>query len=96
MVPIEGKGNIVFVGSGGEHRVFTGVFYIPKMTTNILSLGQLDEEGCAINIHSGTMTLRDEHLKLLARIPRSSSRLYVLELRTTQPVCMAAHGMEAA
>ena len=41
---IEGKGAIVFLCKNGEHRSFAGAYYIPRLTTNIVSIGQLDEE----------------------------------------------------
>lgn len=43
-IKIEGKGSIVFDCKNGE-RVFNDVYYIPKLRSNILSLGQLTEAG---------------------------------------------------
>jgi hypothetical protein len=39
VVEIEGIGTILFVCRNGEHGVLTGVYLIPKLTTNIVSLG---------------------------------------------------------
>jgi hypothetical protein len=50
VVEIEGIGTIVFVYKTGEHRSLSSVYLIPKLTTNITSLGQLDELGYDIQI----------------------------------------------
>ena len=39
VVEIEGCGTIVFICKNGEHRALTGVYYIPKLKANIISLG---------------------------------------------------------
>jgi hypothetical protein len=39
---IEGRGTIVFVCKNSESRSFNGVYFIPHLMTNIVSVGQLD------------------------------------------------------
>jgi hypothetical protein len=36
------------------------VYYIPRLTTNIISVDQLDESGYEVWIKDGIMLLRDE------------------------------------
>jgi hypothetical protein len=36
---IEGYGTVVFVCKNGESRSFDGVYFIPRLTTNIVSVG---------------------------------------------------------
>ena len=36
---IEGRGTILFKLKSGEHRELAGVYYILRLTTNIVSLG---------------------------------------------------------
>ena len=45
VVNIEGKGTVLFACKTGEHRRLEGVYFIPRLTTNIVSLGQMDEDG---------------------------------------------------
>jgi hypothetical protein len=59
VVQIEGIGTVLFSGKNGEHRAFTGVYYIPRLTTNIISVGQLDEMGYKTLIDDGVMRIRD-------------------------------------
>jgi hypothetical protein len=93
---IEGSGTIVFSCKNGEHRVLTGVYYLPHLTTNIISVGQLDKSGCRILIEEGILRIYDSDRKLLAHVSRSSSRLYTLELKIGRPVCLSARSEEAA
>jgi len=45
IVKIEGRGTILFACKNGEHRTLTNTYFIPRLTTNIISVGQLDEVG---------------------------------------------------
>ena len=88
VVEIEGIGTILFVGKNGDHRLLAGVYLIPKLTPNIISLGQLDDMGYEIEIKEGVMKVRDENQRLLARVERSSNRLYMLQMEIAQPVSL--------
>jgi hypothetical protein len=87
---IEGSGNVLFSCKNGEHRSLPNVYYLPRLTANIISVGQLDEGGFEVLVEEGVMRIRDEERRLLAKIPRSPGRLYVLEVTIARPVCLAA------
>jgi hypothetical protein len=87
---------ILFTGKDGSHRPLTGVYFIPRLTSNIISLGQLDEARCDIRIHHGLLKIHDDHRRLVAKVPRTSSRLYILRLQLARPVCLAVHHDDAA
>jgi hypothetical protein len=62
VVKIEGIGTILFNDKNREHQAFTGVYFIPRLTTNIINVGQLDEIGYQTLIEGGVMGIRDvEH-----------------------------------
>ena len=42
-VDIRCCGTVVFQCKAGEHKALTDVYYIPKLQSNIVSIGQLDE-----------------------------------------------------
>lgn len=46
IVNICGRGTVLSDCWKGEHRALADVYYIPKLKSNILSLGQLNENGC--------------------------------------------------
>jgi len=95
-VAIEGRGVILFKLKNGEHRELAGVYYIPRLTTNIVSLGQLDEDEYKVLIEHGVLRIWDQQRLLLAKVPRSGSRLYMLTLEIDRPVCLAAQCSEVA
>jgi hypothetical protein len=96
VVRIEGCGTILFACKNGEHRPLTNVYYILRLTANIVRCGQLDEDGFQIYIEDGVMRIRDELRRLLAKIRHSVGRLYVLDLTIARLVCLAVCAGEDA
>jgi hypothetical protein len=96
MANIEGRGSILLKCRSGGHRALTGVYYIPRLTANIVSLGQLEEDGHKILLHDGNLKIWDQAGSLVAKIPRAMNRLYVLHLNVERPVCLAAQGTSPA
>jgi hypothetical protein len=72
------------------------MYLIPKLTTNIISLGQLDQIRYEVMICRGVMKLWDEQKKLVALVHHSSNRLDVLDVDIAQPVNMVAQGADHA
>jgi hypothetical protein len=93
---IEGRDTILFECKTGEHRPLPNTYFIPRLTANIISCGQLDETGYETLIREGVMRVRDERDRLLARICWGPGRLYTLDLNIARPVCLAAHAGEDA
>ena len=90
VVDIRGRGTVLFTCRNGEHRALTGVYYIPRLHSNIVSLGQLDENGYQTLIQDGMLTIRDQQRRKLARVNRTNNRLCVLTLSIAQPVCLSS------
>ena len=89
-VEICGQGSVLFEGLTREHRILTGVYYIPRLRNNIISVGKLDENGCKVDIENGVMTIFDNLRNVLARVNRTRNRLYILNLDQSQPECWLA------
>jgi hypothetical protein len=96
IVRIKGIGTILFTCKNGEHGTLGNVYYIPRLTANIVSCGQLDEIGYKILVRDGVMRVCDEHVRLLAKIHRSPGRLYVLNIDIARPVCLSVVAGEDA
>lgn len=95
-VEICGRGTVLFETKSGEHKALTDVYLIPRLKTNIVSLGQLEERGFKVVLEDGFMYLFDRQRMLLARVKRSRNRLYILNLDRADPVCLLAHMEEEA
>jgi hypothetical protein len=89
-VEIKGVGFVIFVTESGEHRLLTGVYYIPTLRNSIISLGQLDESDSRVEIKDRVMRICDRHHCLLAKVTRGTNRLYVLNVQVAQLLCLAA------
>ena len=87
---------IVFVGKGGEHHKLTGVYFIPRVKANLVSLGRLDEAGCHISIERGLLKIRDDRRRLVTQVRCMVNRLYILELEIEQPISLSARTEEVS
>jgi hypothetical protein len=89
IVNICGKGTIIFSGCHGEHKVLTGVYWIPRLKNSIISIGKMDEGGARVLIEGGVLQVWDRRHRLLARVQRIENRMYQLELQVARPLCLA-------
>ncbi|BAH92510.1 Os04g0196500 [Oryza sativa Japonica Group] len=86
VVRIEGRVTVLFSCRFGEHRGIAGVYYIPRLTANIVSLGQLDRSGSKVLIHHGILHVWDPRGHLLVRVRRSDDCLYTIKLDIDRPL----------
>jgi hypothetical protein len=91
---IEGRGTVVFMCKNGESRSFDGVYFIPRLTTNIVSIRQLDEIGYKINIDTGVMKIWEPGGVPLAKVKWEENCLYLLHLKFVQPTCLVVRGRD--
>jgi hypothetical protein len=57
---IKGSGTVLFTCKNGEHHSLPNVYYLSRLTANIVSIGQLDEGGYQVLIEDGVMRVRDD------------------------------------
>ena len=93
-VAIQGHITIIFRCQNREHRALTDVYYILQLHSSIISIGQLDDRSSEVLIKDGVLRIRDQEQRLLAKVKRSLNRLYLLDLKVEQPVCLAARHTE--
>lgn len=58
-IQIKGKGSILICLRNGGHKLILDVYYVPKLKSNILSLGQFLEKGYKIHMKNFNLWLRD-------------------------------------
>ena len=87
-VEIKGLGSIVMEGQDQQHKVLTNVYYIPKLKSNIISLGQLEEAGCDVRLYNGRLTVVNSEGVLIISVPRTSNRLHTLKNAVVSLVCL--------
>jgi hypothetical protein len=96
LVEIEGIGSVMLQTKKVGHKVLTEVYFIPKLKSNIISLGQLEEGGCEIVIKKGLCSVYDVEGSLLAHAPRVQNRMYLLKTQLATPVCLVAKANDEA
>ncbi|KAL4378928.1 hypothetical protein GQ457_02G031910 [Hibiscus cannabinus] len=89
-VQIQGKGTILISLKDDSHSLITDVYYVPKLKSNILSLGQLLEKGYEIHMKDRCLWLRNQYVNLIAKVSMSKNRMFVLNLKTINVKCLKA------
>jgi len=96
LVEIEGIRSVMLQTKKDGHKVLTEVYFIPKLKSNIMSLGQLEEGGYKIVIEEGFCNVFDVECSLLVRAPRVKNCLYLLKMQLAAPVCLVAMADDVA
>jgi hypothetical protein len=91
VINICGKGTIIFAGRHGEHKVLTGMYWIPCLKNSIISVGQMDEGGTCVLIEGRVLRVWDRRHHLLAWVQRTENCMYRLELQVARPLCLTVH-----
>jgi hypothetical protein len=65
---IVGRGSIILKCKNGEHKVLVGVYLIPRLIANIVSLGQLEEDGQMIVLQAGFLKISDSSGRLVVMV----------------------------
>ncbi|KAL0355685.1 UNVERIFIED_CONTAM: Copia protein [Sesamum radiatum] len=89
-VEIEGKGTVILATKNGDHKLLHDVYYIPKMKNNILSIGQLMENGHKVKMEDKYLWLRDHDDRLVAKVTMTSNRMFKLNVKTAEAKCLQA------
>lgn len=89
-VKIEGKGTVMMLCKNGEKRCLFDVYYIPSLCNNIISLGQMSEDGNKVVLKGDLLWIYDEKDRSLMKVKRSSNRLYKLIIETVEKTCLLA------
>lgn len=93
-------GAVTMAGRNQEHRVLTEVYFIPSLKCNIVSLGQLEEAGCRVEIDKGVLVVLEREQPGVARgvVIRAErkNRLYLMKVNLTSPVCLLTKMEEEA
>jgi len=96
-VEIKGKCTILFQCKSGDQWALTELFFIPKLRSNLISLGQLTETGHKIVLDDDVLEVFEKNpFRLIMKVERTPNRLYKIELDVAAPVCFLASVSEEA
>lgn len=94
MVSIKGKGFINITCKNGERRTLNEVYFIPTLRSNIISLGQLSEEGNKVILDGEYLWVYNLYGKLLIKVKRASNRLYKIIIEEDEAICLLTKAEE--
>lgn len=87
-VQIKGKGTISFKCKNGEEHLLREVYFIPTLCNNIISLGQMAEDGNKVILDVEHLWVYEGKGRLLMNVRRSANRLYKISLEESSPMCL--------
>lgn len=67
----KGRGVIPFKCKNGEEKLLNDVYYIPELCNNIISLGQLSEDGNKVVLDGKYLWVYDERGRLLMKVKKN-------------------------
>lgn len=77
---ISGRGKMLVETRLGN-KLIKDVLFIPKLTTNILRLGHLVEQGYKVQMKEDVLIILDEEHNVVEEVRRNSRRLYLIILK---------------
>lgn len=76
-------------GRTGDQCVLRDVYFIPKLRSNLISLGQLTEIWHRVVIDDDVIEVSEKKpWKLIMKVQRTTNRLYKIELVPMEPTCL--------
>ena len=83
-ISIKGKGKVSIRARNGKQKFVPGVYYVPGLKYNILSIGQLINKGYNVIFKDDVCTIKDipPSKKIIVEIQMTSNRMFPLKLNT--------------
>lgn len=85
---VEGKGKIQIVSKNGNEEFISNVFYVPKMKSNVLIIGQLLKKGYIVNIEDNNLLLMNKSGRHIAQSKMTNNCMFPLHLNTKAQKCL--------
>ncbi|XP_019430380.1 PREDICTED: uncharacterized protein LOC109337785 [Lupinus angustifolius] len=87
-VSVEGIGKIVIQRKDGKKAYISNVLYVPKMKSNLISLGQLLEKGYSMEMKDGMLRVFDQDKNNILKAPLSSNRTFKIGIQVGDQRCL--------
>jgi hypothetical protein len=89
---VMGKGNLKLL-IGGIVQVITDVHYLPGLSKNLLSIGQLQQKNLTIVFQKDFCKVFHEEKGLIMSTQMSSNRMYIIYAPVIVPMCLKTSSM---
>lgn len=88
-VSIMGKGRVTIQTKGKSSHTISNVLFVLDLKTDLLSVGQLQEEGYEISIKDGVCQIQDPKLGLIGQVNMMANCMFPLYLHNTNHSCFS-------
>uniref|UniRef100_A0A2N9EI16 Integrase catalytic domain-containing protein n=1 Tax=Fagus sylvatica TaxID=28930 RepID=A0A2N9EI16_FAGSY len=86
---VEGKGTIAVNTNGGNRKFIHDVLYVPSLSQNLLSVGQLLRKGYSLLFDDGECTVYDKKHKLtVAKVGMSRNNVFPLSMPSNEKIAL--------
>ncbi|KAK2451463.1 putative mitochondrial protein [Trifolium repens] len=92
---VMGKGNVKLNIEGRIH-VITDVYYLPGLSNNLLSIGQLQQKGLTIVFKNNMCQLFHDEKGLILTTEMTANRMYIVTASVIIPKCLQVSKVEEA
>ncbi|CAL9226316.1 unnamed protein product, partial [Arabidopsis halleri] len=90
-VQVEGRGIVVVHNGDGNLKLIYDVYYIPELSQNLLSVGQMVENNCSIFFDGNVCVIKNKKSGCtLAVVRKTSNNLYPLEMSSVEASSLVA------
>ncbi|KAJ4817458.1 polyprotein [Rhynchospora pubera] len=89
VINVEGKGTVAVQTSQHNTRLLYDVYFIPQLTQNLLSIGQLIENGYSVIFEERKCTITDKATQqIMAVVEMATNKLFPLEISSVEEKVM--------
>jgi len=83
-IKVEGKGIIPILTKHNQHEYIPGVYYVPNLKHNLISVGQLMEHGYDVIFQGNTCYTYNKppNIRLIAKVEKTKNRMFPFTIRS--------------
>lgn len=85
----EGKGNIVVLKKDGQKATIIDVLYVPLMTSNLISIGQLLAKWYSMKVEANQMKVYNGEGRLVLKAPLADNKNFKIKINIVNHQCLA-------
>ena len=88
-ISIMGKGEVTILNKDNSNETIFNVFFVLDLKTNLLSVGQLLENGYELSFKDGACKIQDSKSILIAEATKTGNQMFPFYLHITSHTCFS-------
>ena len=92
-IQVEGEGTVSIMTSQGNAKILEDVMFVPSLSHNLLSVGELMISGYSISFDDGVCTIKNKISgETIVKVPMTNNKMFPLEVSMVEKCVMVASG----